>query len=207
MNNERWLTLMSEWGFGPNLDTFESLRTAYSEKGRHYHTAQHITACLRHMDRCAKTLEHPREVELALWFHDAVYKPLSSCNERKSADWAAAFLTLNGASESEVSRVHRLIMATEHDAPTQTNDESALVDIDLSILGTNAETYEAFESAVRKEYRLIPWMLYRRKRAEVLRGFLERQKIYQSGFFSADVERQAKENLSNAVRKLEGRLR
>lgn len=205
MNIERWMRLMGAWGFEPNRETFEALLSAYSEKGRHYHTAEHVSACLRHLDVCLAQVEFPREVEIALWFHDAIYKPLSSNNEEESAAWAASFLSKNGASEAEVARVHRLIMVTEHNAPTKTSDEAVLVDIDLSILGAAPGTYDIFESGVRKEYKLVPSFLYRRKRAEVLRGFLDRERIYTSGCFSVEVECQAKENLSNAVTALEGR--
>lgn len=205
MEIERWLQLMQAWGFEPNRDTFESLLAAYSKKGRHSHRVEHVGACLRCLDRCVANLESPREVEIALWFHDAIYKPLSSKNEKESADWAASFLSKRGATDAEVARVHRLIMVTRHNAPTQTNDESVLVDIDLSILGADSATYEMFESGVRKEYKLVPFIIYRKKRTEILRSFLERQNIYTSGCFSAEVECQAKENLSNAISKLEGR--
>ncbi|MBK1873926.1 MULTISPECIES: HD domain-containing protein [Marinobacter] len=205
MDNDRWAQLMGTWGFAPHQETYDSLITAYSGKGRHYHTLEHISACLRHLDNCSALLDHPREVELAFWFHDAIYKPLSSKNELESADWAASFLAESGASAEEIDRVHRLIMVTEHDAPTQSRDESILVDIDLSILGTSPETYEIFEQGVRKEYRLVPSFIYRKKRAAVLRGFMERPQIYTSGIFPEARERQARENLSNAVSKLEGR--
>lgn len=205
MNLKRWLRLMDTWCFDQNRETFESLMAAYSGSGRHYHTAEHISACLQHLDGCEDNLDFPREVEIALWFHDAIYKPLSGNNEKESANWAASFLSERGATDEEVARVHRLIMVTEHNAPTQTKDEAVLVDIDLSILGADPATYNIFEKAVRKEYKLVPWFFYRKKRAEVLRGFLERPKIYTSGCFSAAAECQAKENLSNAISKLEGR--
>jgi predicted metal-dependent HD superfamily phosphohydrolase len=205
MNIERWLRLMEAWGFEPNRKTYESLMAAYSERGRHYHTIEHISACLRHLDGCVNDLESPREVEIALWFHDAIYKPLSSNNEKESADWAASFMSEYGATVEEVARVHRLIVVTEHNAPTQTKDESVLVDIDLSILGADPASYDIFEKGVRKEYMLVPSFIYRKKRAEVLRGFMERPKIYTSGCLSTTAERQAKENLSNAISKLEGR--
>lgn len=206
MNLERWLRLMDTWGFGQNLETFESLMVAYTESGRHYHTTEHVSACLLHLDECVSNLDFPREVEIALWFHDAVYKPLSSNNEKESANWAASFLSASGATDEEADRVHRLIMVTKHDAPIQTQDESALVDIDLSILGADPATYDIFEKGIRKEYKLVPAFIYRKKRAEVLRGFLARPRIYTSGCFPAAMERQAKENLSRAISKLEGRV-
>lgn len=204
MSVERWGLLMAAWNLGPNQDTYTALMQAYAEKGRHYHTAEHVTACLRHLDDCLASVKRPREVEIALWFHDAIYQPLSSSNEKDSADWAAAFLTDQGVAEQLVARVHRLIMATEHNAPAQTHDEAVLVDVDLSILGTPMAVYDIFEQAVRREYRLVPLPLYRRKRVQVLRGFLERPSIYTSGCFGPQMEQQAHDNLSRAITDLEG---
>lgn len=205
MTIERWLRLMESWGFEDNRETFEALIAAYSEKRRHYHTVEHVSACLDHLDRYRQEVQFPNEVEIALWFHDAIYKALSGDNERKSADWAASFLSGHGASKIKVRRVHRLIMATKHDAPARTNDEAVLVDIDLSILGTDPASYRVYEDRVRKEYSLVPFFLYRRKRAEVLRNFLERKRIYTSGCFPDHMDNQARDNLSSAVAALEGR--
>ncbi len=193
---------MGVFGFDKNEETFRSLISAYSEKHRYYHTLEHVADCLRHLDTCAAQIEKPREVELALWFHDAIYNPLSSKNERKSADWAASFLSTNSATDELATKVDHLIMGTKHDAPTHTNDESILVDIDLAILGTDAATYNVFEKAVRQEYQIIPIFLYRKKRAAVLRGFIERPCIYQNEPFKSEREQQARNNLAYALSNL-----
>lgn len=204
MNTERWSRLMTAWGFAPNEEAYRSLVGAYSEKHRHYHTVEHINACLKHLDICAAQVHKPHEVELALWFHDAVYDPLSSKNEQKSSEWALAFLTANSATLNCIARVEQLIMATKHDMATQTRDESILVDIDLSILGADAGTYDAFEQAIRREYKIVPAFLYRKKRAEVLRDFLERAPLYQNEPFISEREQQAKRNLTKAISELTG---
>lgn len=196
---------MGAWRFDENLATLDALVASYSHKGRRYHTTEHVSACLRHLDSCASRLDSPREVEIALWFHDAVYEPFSSRNEEDSADWAASFLAGCGASPDEVDRVTRLITVTKHNAPAQTADEAALVDIDLAILGAEPATYGIFEDRIRKEYRLVPSFLYRQKRAAILRGFLARARLFTSGVFPEEFELQARENLSNAVFKLAGR--
>lgn len=200
----RWLQLMADWSFTPNHETYGSLVANYSESSRHYHSVEHISACLGHLDTCVNQIVEPREVELALWFHDAIYKPLSGGNERKSADWAALFLKGNGATRAQTDRIHRLIMATEHDKAAESPDESIRVDIDLSILGADPDIYEIFEQAIRKEYWLVPRAIYCRKRAELLRMFLDRPRIYQNNPFFEEREQQARANLSNAVLRLSG---
>lgn len=193
---------MGAFGFDNNEDTFRSLLSAYSEKHRHYHTLEHVADCLRHLDICLAQINEPREVELALWFHDAIYNPLSIKNESKSADWAASFMSTNSPADECASKVHRLIMVTKHDAPPHTNDESILVDIDLAILGADAATYNLFEQAIRQECQIIPIFLYRKKRAAVLRRFIERPFIYQNEPFKSDYEQQARVNLANAISNL-----
>jgi predicted metal-dependent HD superfamily phosphohydrolase len=73
---------------GPASDLFEVLRGRHAEAHRAYHTAQHIDECMRHLDLVRGQCEQPAEIELALWFHDAVYVPGAADNERRSADWA-----------------------------------------------------------------------------------------------------------------------
>lgn len=92
MSPARWQRLMTQWRMPPSGDVYSSLESAYSEPHRHYHTGAHIDDCLEQLDSAPHIANFPEEVELALWFHDAVYKPLSSKNELKSAEWARTFL-------------------------------------------------------------------------------------------------------------------
>lgn len=202
MNAKRWAELMIAWRFPGNESTHQALVAAYAEPHRRYHNGEHVDACLRELDRCPEPPAVLREVELALWFHDAIYSPLRAGNEQRSADWAVAFLKENQADHDAKGRVSGLILATLHDAPAQTDDEALLVDIDLSILGQPASVYERFERAIRQEYRLVPWFIYRKKRAEVLRGFLDRTTVYQTESFRRKYEDSARDNLERAINAL-----
>lgn len=196
---------MAALGFNHNEAVFQSLIAAYGQKHRHYHTAMHIDECLLQLDRCTQQAERPAEIEIALWFHDATYRPLSGDNERKSAEWALRFMIENSATHEAAARVHELIMVTRHNVETKTTDQALLVDIDLSILGADEKIYSRFEEAVRREYRLVPSPLYRRKRAEILNGFLLRPAIYRNEPFRSEFELQARANLANAIGRLSAR--
>ena len=89
-------------------------------------------------------------------------------------------------------------MVTEHNAPTQSRDESLLVDIDLAILGAEPAVYDQFERDIRSEYQLVPQFIYRKKRAELLQGFLERPQLFHNAPF-LDREQQSRANLSRAI--------
>src|SRR3954469_13468337 len=71
---------------------FDALVARYGEPQRHYHTLAHIDACLGWLDWYRGSAKRPECVELALWFHDAVYDPRASDNERQSAELASEAL-------------------------------------------------------------------------------------------------------------------
>ena len=114
---------------------FGHLLAAYAEPHRRYHTQQHLQECLGHLQGAWGPAEHPGEVALALWFHDAVYAPDRHDNEPQSADWRGRAVVAAGWAPAVADRIHALILATRHDAAPATPDEALLVDIDLAILG------------------------------------------------------------------------
>lgn len=202
MNFGRWQSLMSRLGMAEHREVFESLRAAYAEAHRFYHTVEHISSCLELLDGAAGLTGSPEEVELALWFHDAVYDPRAQDNEEKSAQWASEFLARAGAAEDRRARVHGHIMATEHHAVPGDPDAALVVDIDLAILGSLPDAYQAFEANIRREYQWVPRPLYCRKRREVLNSFLARPRIYATDHFHDLRETAARRNLRAAIEAL-----
>jgi predicted metal-dependent HD superfamily phosphohydrolase len=199
---ERWNRLLAALGITGESECFDALLAAYSEKHRHYHTTRHIDHCLRELDSATSLAREPAEVELALWFHDAIYDPHSSKNEERSADWACELLTRHHASAERVNRVRDHILATRHEAIAIDADSRLVVDIDLSILGVDEAAYAEFEVNVRKEYRWVPSLLFRRKRAEILESFLARPQIYTTQLFRDRYEVAARRNLTQAIEHL-----
>ena len=91
MNCERWQAMLRGLGVPPERDTYSRLESAYAQKHRAYHTPRHIDECLSLLDEFNHLAAYPAEVECALWFHDAIYEPMSNSNEERSANWAAEF--------------------------------------------------------------------------------------------------------------------
>ncbi len=186
-----------------------ALRAAYGESHRAYHNLDHVHACLGELDavflmRDGDAAVHWDAIAVALWYHDAVYRIGHAANEKDSAAWAQRDLSADGASPDFAERVVQLILATEHQAEPQAGDEQLLVDLDLGILGQPAAVYDRFEQAIRAEYRRVPGFIYRRKRAEILRGFLGRSTIYHTPHLHAAWEQQARANLARAIEALVG---
>ena len=61
----------------------DALLARYSEPHRRYHTLQHLAECFAAFDEIADLAQHPADVELALWFHDAIYDTRRSDNEQR----------------------------------------------------------------------------------------------------------------------------
>ena len=204
MNIGRWRRMLEKLGVSSEDSTYQKLVSAYSEKHRFYHTAAHIEDCLSHFDSNIERLEFPESVEIAIWFHDAVYRPFSKTNELDSANWAVEFLTSVNVVEEIKTRVYRLILATLHNGKVNTKDESVLVDLDLAVLGSDPDTYTRFEDNIRKEYKYVPGFVFRKKRANLLSAFLNREAIYSNENFRDLYETNARKNLENAVARLQG---
>lgn len=202
MNKDRWVALMSALEFKASIECYEALCVAYSERHRFYHTIKHIEAMLGHYDAVIDLAERPAEVELAIWFHDAIYKPFSKSNELDSAEWAKEFSLSNGYDLEGAERVHSLIMATLHNGETQDRDQKLIVDIDLTILGAPPDVYDEFERNVRKEYKMVPSFIYRKKRKELLKSFLDNASIYSLKYFKDRYENVARHNINRAIKML-----
>jgi len=88
-----------------------------------------------------------------------------------------------------------------HDTP-KNRDGQYMLDIDLSILGTQPDVYDEFERNIRREYKHVPAFIFRKKRKAILEGFLARNMIYVTKHFQHMLENQARINLIRAVSQL-----
>jgi predicted metal-dependent HD superfamily phosphohydrolase len=189
-------------GAEASVPELTAVLNAWAEPHRHYHDLTHLRECLGRWAEWQHLAEQPGEVALALWYHDAIYNPRSTDNELRSAAWAARAMTEAGTDVGSVQRVHDLVMANCHNAPAATRDAELVVDIDLATLGAEAERFETYDRDVRKEYAWVPGFLYRRKRREVLRAFLDRPRIYATDLAHAELEAPARRNLAAALSRL-----
>jgi predicted metal-dependent HD superfamily phosphohydrolase len=89
-----WATLLQRYRVAPAdaYPVFDLLVAAYSAPDRHYHNLEHLAEMFRVAARLTLITDDPSAVQLAVWFHDAVYDPRASDNEARSADLAATLL-------------------------------------------------------------------------------------------------------------------
>ncbi|TLD72620.1 N-methyl-D-aspartate receptor NMDAR2C subunit [Phragmitibacter flavus] len=187
---------------------FDQLYRAYSETHRHYHNLQHLSECLSELEAVRPALpQHEiHAVEMALWFHDAVYDTHAADNEARSAEFAVQTLSAANASRSFIDQVSALILATKTHPSSNNPAIAIMLDIDLSILGKPSERYWQYEAQIRAEYHWVPPALFSAKRIEVLDQFLARDFVYLTPIFRERCETQARRNLSAAIQNLRKEL-
>lgn len=184
--------------------------SAYTGPARHYHGLDHIDALLSLSAQHRAELRDPVAVDIAIYFHDAVYDPARRDNEMASAALARTELGMLGARRDLIDTVAAYIEATAHTAatalahPGHDTDLDHLLDFDLSALAAEPHNYDAYALAIRREYAIYPDDAYARGRARVLEGLLESKCLYRVPALSAMWEVRARANLARELASLRG---
>jgi len=177
----------------PGSKVFAELHDRYTAPFRRFHNLDHIDDCLHRVDEVAQLLHDPGAVELAIWFHDAVYDVGSGTNERRSAEM---FIALSaGARFGLRHRVCSLIMATRHAWIVQGNDRSFIVDIDLSGFGAPWDEFIESGARLREESSAISDAQYLAGQVRFLDRLRQRRHFFATDYFRDRYEATARENL------------
>lgn len=202
---DQWrLTWQALGATAPGDAVFHQLLERYSEPHRRYHNTRHLDECLERLAAIRPEAAHPAEIELALWFHDAIYDPRAQDNEQRSADWARTACQETGLASEVVDRVCALVLATRHDVVPQGADALIIADIDLAVLGAAPALFDDYEHQIRQEYSWVPAQFFRRERRRILERFLARPRIFGSEYCFRTLESLARENLQRSIRRLGG---
>jgi predicted metal-dependent HD superfamily phosphohydrolase len=151
---------------------------SWSEPHRRYHGLTHLAAVLGLVGRLAGAAPDPDAVGLAAWYHDVVYDPRRTDNERRSAERARAGLR-GLVPEERLAEVERLVLLTVgHEPEPGDGDGAVLCDADLAVLAAPPESYATYASAVREEYRHLADDAFTAGRIAVLEQLLSRPTLY-----------------------------
>lgn len=182
----------------PNGRTiYAELCSRYGAPYRRFHNLDHIRDCVRRLDEVTPLLDDRDAVELALWFHDAVYEVGATTNERHSAE---LFLDLSAGARF-VFRHHvcGLIMATRHARLIHGNDRRFMVDIDLSGFGHPWEEFIHNGARLREESVHQTDADYFAAQGVFLGRLQQRPRIFFTDYFHDRYEAQARANLSRVL--------
>jgi predicted metal-dependent HD superfamily phosphohydrolase len=183
-------------------DLAAALAAAYAEPQRAYHTAEHVAEVLGWFDAVADDVgwRQPREVYVAIVFHDAVYFPGASNNETRSAAWArSAGLPVDGdrvAELVELTARHGHVESADHDA-------AHFLDADMAILGADPVAFDRYDAGIAAEYRHAPRVPYFAGRRAFLARLAASPRIFLTEYFHARLDAAARANLSRALARLD----
>jgi predicted metal-dependent HD superfamily phosphohydrolase len=180
------------------------LRELLGAPDRHFHNLDHIRECLRHFEVVVPLLADPDAVELALWFHDAIYAPGDPTNERRSAE---LFVQLaSGATPVLRRRVCGLVLATRHASVARTSDRRFIEDIDLAGFGAPWDQFMRHGDLLRREFGAQPDAQYYAGQVAFLELLARRPVFFATDFYRERYEARARENLQRLLdlRRAEG---
>ncbi|MFN8080520.1 MAG: hypothetical protein U0Q19_13260 [Kineosporiaceae bacterium] len=180
-----WLRLASEAGLIGAPDSVagqaDALLGRWSAPTRQYHDVRHLRSVLDSLAVLTAPGPTPVAVELAAWFHDAVYDGRPGADEEASAVLAERVLAELKAPTGLIAEVGRLIRLTIDHAVAEDDAAGAvLVDADLAILGADEATYRRYTEDVRAEYAHLDDATFTRGRADVLRRLLNHDPLFRT---------------------------
>ncbi|MDP2207110.1 MAG: metal-dependent phosphohydrolase [Alphaproteobacteria bacterium] len=186
----------------------------YSDPARAYHNQTHLQDVLDKLDWAKDALGESGEldsldtaarqrmfdtIELALFYHDAVYDARAKDNEAQSRDLMRRDAQALGLDPAVIAAAARLIDLTAHHEQAQSLDERIMADCDLAILGADETTFKKYDNDIRREYAHVPAPLYAAGRAKVLHGFLQTPQLFKTAAFAVRYDAPARRNLRAAL--------
>lgn len=199
---DSWEYLLQTWDIEQTKaqTAFSGLVTAYSSPGRVYHTLEHIQAMLQWTESLRDYVHNLAVLQLSVWFHDSVYDPRATDNEKQSVMYAQRTLSHLGLPSEIIQSVAQMILSTKtHQTTEEDVDCQILLDADLAILGAPIEQYETYARAIREEYSWVTEAAYRAARVQILQTFLQRARIYWTELMFVALEERARENMRREI--------
>jgi predicted metal-dependent HD superfamily phosphohydrolase len=181
-----------------HLDTvmLDLAKPYYNETHRHYHKGAHIY----YMFNLAKAfqIELSLAQELAILFHDIVYVPGSSTNEKNSVQLMKVLL-LDRYDLEDIDRASAIIMDTQTHDFDSSNQSEIVMDLDLAGLGETWKVFAQNTKNIREEFRFATTDQWREGRITFLHEMLSRKFIYHTKLFRDKFEIKARQNMEKEL--------
>jgi predicted metal-dependent HD superfamily phosphohydrolase len=199
-----WINLVNFYSddVGLIVDFYNQIVDRYSEPHRSYHTLTHLSSMFDDLDglNLNQRLSSTHCVYFATWFHDIIYMPGSSTNEKDSATFAESALKSLSVPLEIIELITTMINCTaQHENPSQSEFTQLFLDADMAILGVSNESYLLYTESIKFEFKLVPSSLYRDGRKKFLENTLNMNRIFHTDYFYTRYEQQARVNLKQEL--------
>ncbi len=192
---ERFCTLWQHCAGVDAAQVWQGLRRHYQEPHRHYHTLAHLRHCLRELDLAGDRITERSATEMAIWFHDSVYRYGARDNEILSAAYFRQVAADTMPAEF-IARVSEFILATQHTSAARDTSVAYVVDIDLSGFGLPWDTYLADSIALRHEASGVSDTQYYPEKLQFLDKLRRWPSLFQTAYFRHRLEFGAQLNIA-----------
>jgi predicted metal-dependent HD superfamily phosphohydrolase len=183
---------------------------------RRCHDTRQLAVVLQQAAAWRARMQRPDEVELALWFHDAVRDPWRVDNEARSARLATRRLTALGLAPERVARVAALVRATAHREAGHAPEDAALfaadgpltdtrdwvLDLDLAPLASTPEVFDRLEADLAREYFWVRRARWAAGRGAAIERLLALPRLFRQETLGRRLEGPARANLTRALQAL-----
>ena len=178
----------------------------YTKPYKYYHSLKHIKNCIELYEKNKHLINEniQKEFLIALWFHDIIYYPGNSENEKKSAKIVEKFCKeINN--NLNVDIIKKFIIETRNHMNEKNNDDdnfNLFLDIDMSVVGQ--DDYDEYENNIKNEYLNVYELEdYKIGRIEFLKCLLNKKKIFRTEKFFEMYENKARINIKKGIKMLE----
>ncbi len=184
------------------IEVFTQLDRLYSSVSRDYHSWGHIDYLLHIFDQMAPQSQCPDTLELAIWFHDAVYDTDCQDNEARSVELMHR-LSMQQITPTRQARIAELIMATLHRDPPQSSDACLMVDIDLMSFALPSEQFLENSHKVRRESAHLSDAEFYPGQIRFMRSLVNRKRFFHTDYINFHYEASARRNVDSYLSALQ----
>jgi len=197
-----WDSLAGKLGLAEesSRNIYSTLATAYSAPERHYHGIDHLSQMLGDFKKYRRYADNPDWLEIAIWFHDAVYDFGAADNEERSAGLAKKLLKAEGFPELALSRIQEYVLATKHDSPPADYDSQLIADLDLMVLAAPYNQFLEYREKIWQEYKgRYSLEQFKAGTIKFYKGMLDKPNIFHTYLLRERYEEMARSNLEQAL--------
>lgn len=202
--NELWRQLAKYYSDDEKLinKLHKQIVECHSEAHRHYHTLTHLSAIFEDFEGLVldQSSSSTHCIHFAVWFHDIVYKPGSTVNEKESAKFAESALSALDVPVEMIEQITYMIECTKlHNNPKQDVNTQLFLDADMAIIGVSGDAYQSYTEKIKEEFASVPDILYQQGRRGFIEVTLNTERIFKTDYFCSRFEKQARINLCNEL--------
>lgn len=159
-------SILDRWHIATRL---EDIFAMWNEPHRAYHTTKHLYDLIEQIHQKSLPSREREMLVLIALFHDCIYDPRRTDNERRSADF---FLESAKIHTADVQEIAQCILETE------THKSSSLLSaifckMDMDIVKRPLADLREWERGIAFEYSFLPTEVYVRRRAEFLQKMIQ----------------------------------